>query len=559
MNHFAACRMAQGTLVVTFLSIIFNGQAHGQNIVKGQTGAAHENAPVFIENLGQFDKRVRFQIKMGDKTAWLTESGIVFEVIRAASRDQDPSLPEPGRLRADSGIVKSPVQALERFVFAEDFANSGRCVAAEPKSELNSTYNYFPSGDPSSWHTNVHAYGEVTCRDVWPGIDLRLYASGSDLEQEFVVQPDGDPDRVQISYRGIENLNVSANGSLEINTRLGRLLETPPIIYQQITDNHVPVDGAFKITAENSYSFDLRNYRRGYSVVIDPTLLYSTFLGGSLNNELSGMSVDSTGDTFLAGSTTSQDFPMTIGTAPIGETSFVTKLNSTGNGLVYSTFLGGTDFSFPVPPASGGVAIDRNGRAYVTGNGYNIPSTPNAFSSCGSFNSNFLAVLSPAADQLVYSTCLPGSTPVGIALDTQGRAVLAGSGGCGIATTSNAFQSICPANPAAAVNAGFVMIVDPALSGTASLAYASYLGDPSQLLSTSIGGFAVDGFGKVYVTGQVSSDTYSAGQFPTTPGAFRTALEPCTPKPSSRYPFSWNRCQWPYVAKLDPAVAGESS
>jgi hypothetical protein len=92
---------------------------------------------------------------------------------------------------------KSLTQTLERLAFAEDFVNAACCSKVEAKEPLPGAYNYFQSSDSTKWRTNVRGYSEVVYRDLWPGIDLRIYGHGSDLEQEFIVRPGGDLARVR--------------------------------------------------------------------------------------------------------------------------------------------------------------------------------------------------------------------------------------------------------------------------------------------------------------------------------------------------------------------------
>ena len=527
----------------------------------GRLNSPTLSTAVFIENMGQFDSRVRYQVKIGGQTAWLTIGGIVFDATRPPERERGASKAKPGDLPDLLGALaasaaldrpKSPTEKLDRLVFIEDFVGAACCSKIAANGPQSGVYNYFEGSDPNKWVTNARGYAEVVYHEVWPGIDLRIYGNGPDLEQEFVAKPGADLKRINISYRGINKLSLSRDGSLLVDTLFGQLHETKPVIYQQIAGAKVVVDGSFKLTSDTGFTFDVGTYRTDYALVIDPTLLYSTFLGGSSYNTINSMDVDASGNAYVVGSTSSSDFPTTTGALQSGTHGggFVTKLNASGSALVYSTLLGSNYFIFGIGSTVTGVAVDSQGNTYVTGYGSNIPSTPNAYSAC-SGRDGFLTVLGPAGNQLVYSTCLHSPVPVGIAIDSAGRAFIAGSGGCGLPTTPNAFQPTCPSG-----SSGYLMVLDTTLSGAASLVYSSYLGDPSQSLNTFVGGIALDSFGKAYITGQVYSNTNNTGQFPTTPGAFKTTLAPCTPRPSGE---NESFCQWPYVAKFDTTAQGPNS
>jgi hypothetical protein len=439
---------------------------------------------------------------------------------------------------------------VDRLVFTEDFVKASCCTTVEAKSPLEGAYNYLESSDPNKWHGNVRAYGEVLYRDVWPGIDLKIYSSGTDLEQEFVIQPGADLSRVQISYRGIDRIAVAGDGALEVDTAFGKLRETKPQLYQQIGGKQVAVDGRFRITGDTSYSFDVGPYRTDEVLVIDPTLLYSTFLGGSevnvnVTESAAGIAVDASGNAYVAGVTGSTDFPTTPGAfhlSPPGG-SFIAKLNATGSGLVYSTYLDPNAIITAI-------AVDAAGIAYVTGftNATRFPTTATAYwptqANQGCSGADFfVTALNSTGSQLVYSTCLGASAgqwnygylPHAIAVDSSGRAYIAGGISGYIPTTANAFQPTLPG----AGYAAFVTVVDTKGSGASSLVYSTYLGSSigTGLLGGggSIGyGIAIDTFGKIYITGSAYRG------FPVTPGAFQT---------------SYGGQADAFVAKLDPSAS----
>ena len=125
-------------------------------------------------------------------------------------------------------------QSYERLVFAQDFVGANKHPKIEVRKPLPGTYNYFIGNDSSQWHTDVKGYSEVVYREVWRGIDLRVYGNENDIEQEFIVRPGGDLSNVRVSYRGIEGLRIADNGSLIIKTAFGEMQESVPRIYHMI-------------------------------------------------------------------------------------------------------------------------------------------------------------------------------------------------------------------------------------------------------------------------------------------------------------------------------------
>ncbi len=162
--------------------------------------AATETA--FIENRGQFDPRVRFQVRGHGSTLWLTDDGVVFDVVRyrapkqTSSSDTGSLLPE----LFSAGRNKPPNQDWngQRLVFTEYFRGSAGSSKLEASAMRPETYNYFIGNDPSKWRTRVRAFSEVTYREVWPGIDLRIAARGQDIEQEYVIHPGADPRQISM-------------------------------------------------------------------------------------------------------------------------------------------------------------------------------------------------------------------------------------------------------------------------------------------------------------------------------------------------------------------------
>jgi hypothetical protein len=302
-------------------------------------------------------------------------------------------------------------------------------------------------------------------------------------------------------------------------------------LYQDINGVRQTVSGRYMPEANGQVGFQVGTYDPTQPLVIDPTysLVYSTYLGG--NNSTYGFSiaVDSSSDAYVTGWTGSTNFPTTKTAFQTRNSSgyiqtFVTKFNSGGSGLVYSTYLGGSDGG----AAGTGIALDGSGDAYVTGwtGASNFP-TKNAFqTNYGGGNEDaFLAKLNPSGSGLFYSTYLGGSGTEGfvggatvrvggIAVDSSGDAYLTGiTNSTDFPTTSGAFQTT---SPVAGARDAFVAKVNTQLSGAQSLVYSTYLGTSgdSWADSTSAYGIAVDSAGDAYVTGN------AAPNFPTTPNAY---------------------------------------
>jgi hypothetical protein len=256
----------------------------------------------------------------------------------------------------------------------------------------------------------------------------------------------------------------------------------------------------------------LGRYDRRLPLVIDPVLAYSTFLGGSGADFGNAIAVDASGAAYVAGFTTSTNFPTTVGAyqrTPTNRDAFVTKLGRGGRSLAYSTYLGGSsvDEAF-------GIAVDSRGAAYLAGrtDSTDFPTTRGAFQTTAGHNAAFAVKLAPNGRSLIYSTYLSGSDvdeAKAVAIDASGRAYIAGD------TTSTDFPTTAGAYQTKNTSAGGAAFVTKLAPNGKSLAYSTLLGGSDGQLAY---GVAVDPHGAAYVAGSTSSR-----DFPTTPGANQTA------------------------------------
>ena len=329
-------------------------------------------------------------------------------------------------------------------------------------------------------------------------------------------------------YEGIDGLEPGDNGELLIRTPFGDIRESAPRVYQDIKGKRLAVAGAYAVArgqGNTTYGFRLGSYDPDYELVIDPTLEYSTYLGGTGYDEGLAIAVDLSGAVYVTGTTTSTNFPTEI---PIysknagGYDVFVTKVNPAG-GMVYSTYLGGT-------PSSGStnwdvghaIAVDASGSAYITGetNAADFP-TENAIYgglSGGIANDAFVTKISPAGNALVYSTYLGGGYydyGYGIAVDNAGNAYVTGSTNSTNFPTVNAIDATLNLWGNGSAGDVFVTKINAAGDG---LVYSTYVGGNSYDNGYAID---VDSVGNAYVTGSTNSNEFPAvnALFPARVGA----------------------------------------
>jgi len=451
----------------------------------------------FIENKGQVDPRVRFYVKTSGQTLYLTDEGIIFDLLRREK--------EAGK-DVEKGRQTTGVKT-ERLVFNLGFENAREGVLIEGRDRQDAGINYFTGNDRSKWKRGIPTYKGVIYQGVYKGIDLKVFGNGKDIEYEFIVNPGGNPEDILLTYHGIEGLATNREGELLLRTAFGELKETRPSIYQEMEGKRT-VDGSFEIqspagrsqTRKFSYGFQVASYNPSYPLIIDPTLAYSTYLGGSGPDGGSAIAVDSSGNAYVTGYTQSTDFPTKNpyqGTNSGSRDVFITKLSSSGRGLTYSTYLGGSDYD-----SGYAITLDSSGNAYVTGSAHSTDfPTKNPYQGTKAFDYDaFITKLSSSGSALFYSTYLGGDGYDGgsaIAVDASGSAYVAGNTKAVDFPTKDPYQG---------TKAGDTDAFITKLSSSGSvLSYSTYLGGSSHDYGN---GIAVDGSGNAYVTGSTTSTDF---------------------------------------------------
>jgi hypothetical protein len=361
----------------------------------------------------------------------------------------------------------------------------------------------------------------VRYSEVYPGIDVVYYGNQRRLEYDFVVEPGRNPDAIALEFAGAEKMEVEPEtGDLLLGIGEKIIRQHKPVVYQETSAGKREVDGRYALRSGGRVGFEVGEYDRNATLIIDPVLVYSTFLGGNGSQEQGkSIAVDSTGNAYVAGFTESADFPTANaaqGTNRGAFDVFVTKLNAAGSALVYSTYLGGSGSEL-----CQALAVDSTGNAYVTGStvSTDFPTVNAIQSTTGSPGASdaFVAKLSTSGSALVYSTYLGGTgfeAGISIAVDSTGNAYVTGFTESTNFPIANALQSTF-GPPADA----FVTKLNAAGS---ALVYSTFLGGIGQDQGESI---AVDSAGNTFVTGYTHSNDFpTLNALQGTPGGDRDAF-----------------------------------
>ncbi|MCX6382596.1 MAG: SBBP repeat-containing protein, partial [Armatimonadetes bacterium] len=465
------------------------------------------NALTFERNVGQTDKSVQFLSRGSGYTLFIKPNEAVFFLKKSAAPVVDKRSPFQPHLQSIKTTPTSGTNVQMQLIGANSKAH------ALPTEPLLSTSNYLIGNDRTKWHTNVPNYVKVGFSNVYSGVDVVYYGNQGRLEYDFIINPTAKPSAIKLRFAGVKSVKALSNGNLLLAIGNGSLQWHAPIAYQNINGKRHYVKADYQLQSKNEFSFRIGNYDNSKPLVIDPKLLYSTYIGGSNEDVANGIAVDKAGSTYITGTTYSVDFPTTVGsfqtTAGNGSNVFVTKFSPDGKSLIYSTFIGGDNNE-----SGSAIVLDSTGNAYITGQTYssNFPTTPNAFQSTPQGRADaFLTQLSPNGQSLAYSTYIGGSlddNATCIALDSLNQVYLGGwANSPNFPTTTGALRG---GNSGGAYD-GFV--VKFALLGTPPL-YSGYLGGTGY---DQVNGVAVDTEGNAYVTGTTTSI-----DFPVTPKALRT-------------------------------------
>ncbi len=357
---------------------------------------------------------------------------------------------------------------------------------------LPSVSHYYIGNDSRKWRPNVPNYAKVKYAQVYPGIDLLYYGNQSQLEYDFVVQPGADPNAIRLAYSGPDQMSIDSRGDLILTVDGRELRQRKPLIYQEIGGRHVEVAGGYRITG-SEVQFALAQYDHGRKLVIDPTIAYSRYLGGSSYDGGTKIATAGNGNVYVTGQSGSASFPIVNAAQPaLGGVydAFITALDSTG-AILYSTFLGGNDGDNGL-----GIAVDGAGEVYVVGStsSTNFPGLNAIQPTFGGVQDGFVAKLG-ASGTLVFSTYLGGSNndlALAVALDAGGSPYVTGL------TASPNFPTL---NPLQATLGGAEDVFITKLTTAGALVYSTYFGGTSNDEGWSI---AVDTTGAAYITGNTA-------------------------------------------------------
>jgi Beta-propeller repeat len=479
-------------------------------ILSGGVAAAGGFSAGFEQNVGQTDAQVRFLSRSGGYTLFLTP--------REAVMDLAPATSGAGR----GAVLRMSLRG----------ANPEPGVAGS--GPLATTSRYYGSPQQRGWVGEAAHFAAVTYQGVYPGIDLVFHNAGEErFEYDFRIAPGADYRSIELAFAGADRMAIDAQGRLVLGTPAGTVVQRPPAVYEETAGGRRELAGRY-VRTRRGIGFAVDGHDPRAALVIDPVVVFSTYLGGKpgggggyTNGKRDGAdfavdcTVDGAGNVYLTGVTSSADFP-TAGAIyghVDGFNPWIGKLGPDGH-LIYATYLPGTH---GVPDVAGfnggtGVVVDAAGNAYVAGLTQSpaLPATPNALQKTynGGMTDAFVVELDPDG-KLVYLSYLGGS-----GFDTVSCEALSADGSFNVsgATSSDNFPVAgalqAKRRSGGNVFGGLDVFVTRFKPGFKGLAFSTFLGGSGDEATS---GLTVDASGSVLVTGWTGSTDFPlANAFQTT-------------------------------------------
>jgi len=480
----------------------------------------------FEANIGQTDPEVKFLSRQLGFNLFLTDrDALMVLTAPSAGQSSDATIP----------------------FFRLTWIGGNTNARMEGIGELQVKSNYFLGNNETHWQTDIPNYVRVRYDDIYPGVDLVYYGEHGQLEYDLIVRPGARADAIRLGIQGASEISLDADGNLIVKIGREQFQLHKPIIYQPARSSYGSgiantsgreqrslaidrrsIDGRYVLKGDHEVWFDVAEYDHTRPLIIDPQLTYSSYLGGSANDIIQKVAIDSKGNAYIIGSSKSLDFPHTApfqGQLSDNNKVVISKLNPDLAGaasLIYSTYLGGSAESI-----GRGIAVDSQGQIYIVGDtsATNFPVTSGAYRTACQIQAGqcstdvFAAKINTSGNRLLYSTYLGGTgtdSAFALAIDTVGHLFLTGpTDSSDLPVTRGAFQASFAGGPSKFGDA-FVAEINPAGDGKSDLRYLTYLGGSG---SEQSWGIAVDHLGAILIAGSTASNDFPV----TSSNAYQTA------------------------------------
>ncbi len=482
------------------------------------SGHSDSSAIRFIENKGQWEPQVLFVADIPMGRVFLEKDRLTYAFCDVSNLHDQMFHNPPGK----------PVDStIDCHAFAVKFAGAQSPDLILGEQKVPEYHNYYHGNVPEKWASEVPMFQQVRYKNLYPGVDFVIYAHGLGLKYDFVVHPNADAGRIKLAYEGLDALGIE-KGQLKMVTSINEIREERPIAFQK----DQPLPCSFSLTGNELSFFFPEGYDGKSELVIDPTLVFSTFTGSTANNFGFSATYDASGNLYAGGIAYAQGYPVSLGAY---QTNFrggfdvsITKFSATG-AMLYSTYLGGSN---PDQPHS--MVVDVFGNLFVFGmtRSNDFPTTLGRYdATLNGATDIYVSKLNPGGTSLMASTYVGGdgldafnidnsytqnSIKHNYGDDARGEIVSDQFGNVYIASCTRSGNF--PTTPGAfrpqisSVQDGVVFKMNPGLT---QLLWSTHLGGNGDDAAYSL---KLDANQGVYVTGGTASSN-----FPTTPATVSPA------------------------------------
>jgi gliding motility-associated-like protein len=294
----------------------------------------------FLENKNQWDKEVKFRANVPNGMLYLKNNSLLYSFFDASSFEHN----HQAEHKQDANkIVKGHGVEVK-------FLGANATPAIQNTGQGTEAYNFYLGNNPEKWASNVKSYTQIGYKNLYEGVDMRFYTQDESLKYEFIVAPNTNTDKIRLEYIGASAVAIE-NGNLKVSTTIHDFMEEHPYCYQEIEGQKIEVPANF-VLQNNVLSYEFpQGYNKNYTLVIDPTLLFSSYSGSISDNWGFTATFDNAGNLYAGGITNGQQIPLNIGAFDISFNGnwdvAIFKFNATGSNLLYGTFLGGAQAEQP--------------------------------------------------------------------------------------------------------------------------------------------------------------------------------------------------------------------
>lgn len=305
----------------------------------------HSIQHAFIENKGQWKEDVLFKSNFQGGNLWVEQGKMLFHLQDFSQLQAYHANPKDGK-----NVTNFPQTVLHL-----NFPGSNKVTEIEKSHATSAYYNYFIGNDKEHWASDVHGYGEAVLKDFYTNIDLKLIEEREELKYEFHVHPEADPNNIVLEYAGQRKVFVSKRGDLVVETDLGRIIEQKPYAYQIVNGKIREVECSFKLNGDQ-VTFELGEYSKYATLVIDPILVFATYCGSVTDNFGMTATYGYDGTAYSAGIIYGNAYPtpdplaydvtsnFTVPNVGVTTTdAFISKYSQDGTTMIWTTFVGGGD------------------------------------------------------------------------------------------------------------------------------------------------------------------------------------------------------------------------